>query len=198
MFWFLTFSSILHINAFAINGPRGEPMATPKLSEENKELAAATLRSIALNYIKRKGPTPPKSMLRAIGQLKKRDDIVITRPDKGSGVVILDKTEYVSLLKESSINDETKFIPISLERPKAKGRSPKHYHPLLKKEKELSSFVKKILPKPIVDSLIQKGSRLAHLYGLPKTHKTKLAVHPGSCQQLELITTSSLSGLTKS
>ena len=50
----------------------------PKLSEENKELAAATLRSIALNYLKRKGPTPPKSMLRAIGQLKKRDDIVIT------------------------------------------------------------------------------------------------------------------------
>ena len=67
-----------------------------------KELAAATLRSIALNCIKRKGATPPKSMLRAIGQLKKRDDIVITRSDKGSGVVILDKTEYVSLLKESS------------------------------------------------------------------------------------------------
>ena len=59
---------------------------------ENKELAAATLRSNALNYIKRKGLAPPKSMLRAIGQLKKRDDIVITRPDKGSGVVILDKT----------------------------------------------------------------------------------------------------------
>ena len=88
----------------------------------------------------------------------------------------MDKTEYVSLLKESSINDETKFIPISLERPKAKGRPPKHYHPLLKKEKELSSIVKKILPKPIADSLIQKGSRLAHLYGLPKTHKMKLAV----------------------
>ena len=150
----------------------------PKLSEENKESAAATLRSIALNYIKRKGPTPPKSMLRAIGQLKKRDDIVITRPDKGSGVVILDKTEYVSLLKESSISDETKFIPISLERLKAKGRPPKHYHSLLKKEKELSSIVKKILPQPIADSLIQKGSRLAHLYGLPKTHKTKLAVRP--------------------
>ena len=50
-----------------------------------------------------------------------------------------------------------------------------HY---LKKEKELSSVVKKILPKPIADSLIQKGSRLAHLYGLPKTHKTNLVVHP--------------------
>ena len=113
------------------------------------------------------------------GQLKKRDDIVITRPDKGSGVVVMDKSEYVSLLKESSIGDETKFIPISLERPKTKGRPPKHYHPLLQKEKELSSIVqRRILPKPIADSLIQRGSKLAHLYGLPKIHKKKLAVRP--------------------
>ena len=159
----------------------------PKLSEENKELAAATLRSIALNYIKRKGRAPPKSMLRAIGQLKKRDEIVITRPDKGSGVVILDKSEYVSLLKESSIRKTKSF-----ERPKAKGRPPKHYHPLLKKEKELSSIVKKILLQPIANSLIRKGSRLAHLYGLPKTLSVR------SCQQQEPTTTSLPSGLMKS
>ena len=65
----------------------------PQLSEANKELAAATLRSIALSYVKQKGPTPPKSMLRAIGQLKKNEDIIITRPDKGSGVVLMDKSE---------------------------------------------------------------------------------------------------------
>ena len=46
-------------------------------------------------------------MLRAIGQLKKNDGIIITRPDKGSGVVVMDKSEYVRLLKEASINDET-------------------------------------------------------------------------------------------
>ena len=150
----------------------------PKLSEENKELAAATLRSIALNYVKQKGPTPPKSMLRAIGQLKKNEDIIITRPDKGSGVVVMDKSEYVHLLKEASINDETKFVHISLERPNTRGRPPKHYHPLLQKEKELASIVRRILPKSIADSLVQKGSRLAHLYGLPKTHKKKLAMRP--------------------
>ena len=83
-----------------------------------KELAAATLRSIALNYSEPKGPSPPKAMLRAISQLKKREDIVITKPDKGSGVVVMDKSDYVRLLKESLINDETKFAPVSLERPK--------------------------------------------------------------------------------
>ena len=50
----------------------------PKLSSDDKELAAATLRSIALNYSERKGPAPPKAMLRAIGQLKRRDAIVVT------------------------------------------------------------------------------------------------------------------------
>ncbi|KAL9986971.1 hypothetical protein ACROYT_G001201 [Oculina patagonica] len=136
----------------------------PKLSSDDKELAAAILRSIALNYSERKGPAPPKAMLRAIGQLKKRDDIVVTKPDKGSGVVVMDKTDYVRLLKESSINDETKFTPVGLERPRTRGRPPKHFHPLLQKEKELSSVVQRILPKAIADSVIQKGSRLAHLY----------------------------------
>ena len=75
-----------------------------------KELAAASLRSIALNYSEHKGPSPPKAMLRAISQLKKRDDLVITKPDKGSGVVVMDKSDYdVRLLKESSIKGETKY-----------------------------------------------------------------------------------------
>ena len=58
-----------------------------------------------------------------------------------------------------------------------KGRPLKHYHPLLQKEKHLAS-VWKILPKEIADSVCQGGSRLAHLYGLPKTHKEKLSTRP--------------------
>ncbi|PFX28620.1 hypothetical protein AWC38_SpisGene6667 [Stylophora pistillata] len=79
---------------------------------------------------------------------------------------------------EVSINDETKFVHICLERPNTRGRPPKHYHPLLKKEKELASIVKRILPKSIADLLVQRGSRLAHLYCLPKTHKETLAMRP--------------------
>ena len=150
----------------------------PQLSEANKEVAAATLRSVAINYVKQKGPTPPESMLRAIGQLNQPEHIIITRPDQGSGVVVMDTSEYVRLVKEASINDGTKFKHVNLERPNTKGRPPKHYHPLLQKEKELASIVRRILPKSIADSLIQKGSRLAHLYGLPKTHKEKLAMRP--------------------
>ena len=88
------------------------------------------------------------------------------------------QTACSKLALESSINDETKFKPVSAERPRLRGRPPKHFHPLLEKEKELTAAVKRILPKDIADSVVQKGSRLAHLYGLPKTHKKQLAMRP--------------------
>ena len=75
----------------------------PTLCDDKKELAKATLRSIALNYIDRKGPRPPKALVRSINQLKKRDDIVISKPDKGSGVVVMNKSDYIRLLSEASI-----------------------------------------------------------------------------------------------
>lgn len=94
----------------------------PTLPEDQKELAAATLRSIALNYIQRRGPRPPKALQQAINQLRRREDIVITKPDKGSGVVVMDKTEYIRLLSDASIKDTTKFTPINTERPKTRGQ----------------------------------------------------------------------------
>jgi len=39
-------------------------------------------------------------------------------------------------------------------------------------------MVLKIRPKHVTDSVCQKGSRLAHLYGLPETHKERLAMQP--------------------
>ena len=150
----------------------------PILCDNKKELATATLRSIALNYIDRKGPRPPKAQVRSINQLEKRHDIVISKPDKGSGVVVMNKSDYISLLSEASINDETKFQPVSFERPRTKGRPPKHYHSLLEKEKHLDSVVRRILPKHISDTVCMKRSRYAHLYGLPKTHKERLAMRP--------------------
>ena len=148
------------------------------LSDSKKDLACATLRSIALNYIARRSPTPPKALLQAINNLKCRDDIVITKPDKGSGVFVMDKADYLRLLCDASVCDSTKFTRCSTERPKVRGRPPKHYHPLLEKENELNTKIHSILPKSLADSICPKGSRLAHLYGLPKTHKPELSMRP--------------------
>ena len=67
------------------------------LADDKKEQAAGALRSIALNYIERKGPEPPKTLVKSIQRLKKRNDIVVTKPDKGSGVVVMDNADYIRL-----------------------------------------------------------------------------------------------------
>ena len=65
---------------------------------------------------------------------------------------------------------------------KLKNDSNKHYHPLLQKEKDLESTVRRILPKPIADSI--RPDRLAmrpilsatqtYNYGLAKWLEEKL------------------------
>ena len=46
----------------------------------------------------------------------KKIEIVITKPDKSSGVVVMDKSEYLRLLSEASINNDTsKFRPVDTE-----------------------------------------------------------------------------------
>ena len=101
------------------------------LPVKKREITAAPLRSIALNCIERRGPSPSKSLQRALNQLKQRDDIVITKPDKRTGVVVMNKCDYIRLLSEASIDNES----VSLDQPTARGRPIKHYHPLLEKEK---------------------------------------------------------------
>ena len=67
----------------------------PTLYDDKKEYAVATLQLITLNYIERKGPRLPKALVRSISQVKKRDDIVIFQLDEGSGVIVMDKSDYL-------------------------------------------------------------------------------------------------------
>lgn len=72
---------------------------------------------------------------------------MITKPGKGSDVVVMDKSEYIRLVNKTSINDTCKSITVSTERPNTKGRPPEYYHLLLRKEEHLASVVRKILLK---------------------------------------------------
>lgn len=90
---------------------------------------------MALNYIEQKSPRLPKALLVAIEELKRRDDIVITKANKGSRVFEVDKREYLRLLSDASVNDTSKFLAVPIEKSKSKGRPPKYYYPLIEKEK---------------------------------------------------------------
>ena len=149
-----------------------------------------------MNYIQRTRPNPPKALVKALSRSKKRNDIVVTKPDKGSGVVVMDKPEYIRL-SAASADNTSKFTHVDDKRPKMGGRPPKHFHPLLQKEKELHETLRQILPEEIANSLSPKSSRLAHLYGLPKTHKATLSMR-SIYQQPKLTTTILPNGLNKS
>ena len=52
--------------------------------------------------------TMHKECFHAINRLRKNDDIIVTKPDKGSGVVLLNKSDYVDKMNKI-LDDQSKF-----------------------------------------------------------------------------------------
>ena len=68
-----------------------------------------------------------------LGNLRNNKDIVITKPDKGNGVVILDRKLYNNAIEEI-ISDTSKFEKLNED-------------PILKHEASLQSFLRKLKEK---------------------------------------------------
>ena len=94
-------------------------------------------------------------------RLANNKDIVILRPDKGSGTVILNRDDYIKKL--SDIGCETsKFKKISAD-------------PTLLREGQLQRFLRRLknkqfFTKEVCDKIYPSGSKPS-IYGLPKIHK---------------------------
>ena len=127
-----------------------------KLQSEISHIA----NSYYYNYL------PSKSTLKKHGILKRlqtNPNIVITRPDKGNGVVVLDKDLYEKCIHEL-ISDKTKFKKLD-------------HDVTLKREKKLQNFLRKLKNDEFFDKdtylqIYPSGSKPARIYGLPKMHKT--------------------------
>ena len=78
-------------------------------SEETKNQIKAHLSYLANYYFYNYKPSPRiLRQHRVLRNLRKNKDIVITKPDKGNGVVILDRKFYDSAIQEI-ISDTSKF-----------------------------------------------------------------------------------------
>ena len=111
--------------------------------------------------------TMHKERFRAISRLRKSDDIIITKPDKGSGVVLLSKSDYIDKMNE--ILDQSKFKrlgPVSCNDNTASFES--------RLSKRLLNLVKAdLMPKWIYDAVRPTGSQTPRMYGCRKhTKKT--------------------------
>ena len=93
------------------------------------------------------------------------DKLVVSKPDKGRGVVIVDKPTYINSMT-SIISDQSKFSPISENILKY----------CFKIEDKINRFLLKIKKLDIItpatySELYASGSGPGVLYGLPKIHK---------------------------
>ncbi|KAA3680386.1 uncharacterized protein DEA37_0014864 [Paragonimus westermani] len=110
-----------------------------------------------------------KQHLQSLRELKSKN-VVILKPDKGSGAVILDKDVYVQKML-SILDDQTKFRRI--ERVDNIGEI----------EDRIGRHLQLLLQLRIIDevtykSLKPRGSSTPQLYGLPKTHKSGMPLRP--------------------
>ena len=109
---------------------------------------------------------PSVSTLKKHGILKRlrnNREIVILRPDKGNGVVIMSRKDYICG-KNDIIDDRSKFKLLTKD-PTSLG------------EGQLQRFLRKLKNEEffnddVCKSVYPTGSRQARMNGLPKSHKT--------------------------
>ena len=107
----------------------------------------------------------------ALKELKTNRSIILSKPDKGSGIVILNKSDYVSKV-ESCLSDRTKFQSLSTNKDETD-----------KVEKQLTYCLKQLLTEGYIsgttyEELRPTGSTIPRLYGLPKIHKDNVPIRP--------------------
>ena len=100
---------------------------------------------------------------RALEALRKHDDIVIKQADKGSGVVIMDRTRYVAEAMHQ-LSDEGVYV--ALDRDPTSDMSKKGNN-RLKKARDDGYISESTLEYLLVNSTAKAG----RFYLLPKIHK---------------------------
>ncbi|XP_037772658.1 uncharacterized protein LOC119568271 [Penaeus monodon] len=112
----------------------------------------------------------PDDIMSPLQSLKKDNSITITKPDKGRGVVILNKCDYQHKLL-NILSDRTKFKRITIE-------VSTHLLYLEDKLKRLLRTIKSSINENTYNFLSTSGSRPGLLYGLPKVHKPNIPLRP--------------------
>ena len=109
--------------------------------------------------------------LSALQNLRKNNSAFISRPDKGTGVVIMDSIEYRQKI-HAIIDDRSKFVPDSKQ-------SDQQGNLLDTVRKTVSDLRDKgSISGDLSKELVPKCARIPVLYGLPKIHKADVPVRP--------------------
>ena len=106
-----------------------------------------------------------KTDIRQLKELASNKELIVCKPDKGRGIVLLDRLTYINKITEI-IYDATKFELLSVEIEKYTTKIDDKINNFLRKLKDLSHISSDVYFK-----LYCKRSAPGILYGLPKIHK---------------------------
>ena len=145
------------------------PGDLPSLQRDIRNLAQNTFFSKSTtNWL----PFFRKDDCQLLKNLSNNPDIIITRPDKGRGTVLLNKNDYVQKMDEI-LNDTTKFTKIG---------NPT-FQLIFKQEDKINRLLKSFKDENLItestyQNLYSSGSSYGVLYGLPKIHKENIPLRP--------------------
>ena len=132
-------------------------------SEETKSQLKAHLSYLANSYLYNYKPSPRLLCQHCVlRNLRRNKEIIITKPNKGNGVVILNRKLYDNAI-EKIISDTSKFEKLDED-------------PTLKREALLQRFLRKLKQKRVFNEnehnkLYPSGSAPVPVYDTPKMHK---------------------------
>ena len=110
-----------------------------------------------------------KDHISALRSLKTDDSVVITRPDKGDGVVVLDRSDYVSRVSHV-LSDNSKFCFDDTQTDSTS-----------QLQKDVIQHLDYLAHQGIISqnkALRPRSCQVPKLYGLPKIHKPNFSVRP--------------------
>ena len=138
-------------------------------SKETKSQIKVHLSYLANSYFYNYKPSPRTLRRhRVLRNLRKNKDVIITKPDTGNEVVILDRNFYDNTIQEI-ISDTSKFEKLN-------------ENPTLKLEALLQRFLRKWTHKTFFneheyDKLYPSGSAPTRIYGTRKIQNFPLVIH---------------------
>ena len=117
-------------------------------------------------------PFLKKEDFKILESLSQRNNLVICRPDKGKGVVLMDRDKYNEKMHQI-LSDTTKFCEVG----------PPEFSLIFKTEDKINRTLKQLKDDSYISdityrSLYSTGSSFGILYGLPKVHKDNVPLRP--------------------
>ena len=148
------------------------PKSSTGKEKEKKDGLKASLANLAHEYsnIKQDPLRFPfgKEHIAALRELRNNKEIIITRPDKGNGTVLMNKTDYIARMMEI-LGDETKFECLGgCDKHDRTGQIERALQAYLLQQRKAGE-----ISNEIYDRIRPTGSVRPRMYGLPKVHKPK-------------------------